>query len=926
MDVAPQTVETLFDAALELADATERTAMLDRACAGNPQLRARVEKLLAAHARSEGFFADCIPALAVSNGAGTAEFSAVRPESMEDAVGSRIGPYKLLQKIGEGGCGVVYMAEQERPVRRRVALKIIKLGMDTRSVIARFEAERQALALMDHPNIARVLDAGATETGRPYFVMELVHGVRITEYCDKSSLSTRQRLELFIQVCHAIQHAHQKGIIHRDIKPSNVLVTLHDGVPVPKVIDFGIAKAMEEKLTDKTLFTMFGHFIGTPAYMSPEQAQMSGLDVDTRSDIYSLGVLLYELLTGKTPFDQNELMASGLDEMRRTLREREPHRPSTKLDTLPNTELTMTAQRRHVEPPGLRFELQGDLDWVVMKALEKDRTRRYETAYGLAMDIVRFLHDEPVVARPPSRFYRFRKLVQRNRALFTAIGAVAAALILGLSLSTFLFLREREARQRAVAAEQEQARLRRTAETREKIATATAFLRGDQFAEADELMKGLQLEQATVEGAAVLRKLGAWHALKGRWQPASERLGAVLQVNQLNDKDVISSDFLAAGAALATAGETGQFESFRRHLTHRFAGETSPYVLERVIKAALLWPMEDREIQALYPLTRELVPTLPTSIGNVRLPAAEADGAMFLKQLTLLDVGTSQPYSMASAEGVITLVAGGANIWEKRDEFIYAHTLLAGDFDFRMQVCSIMPKPDPYSRIGLMAREVPSQSSSRHVMVAVNAMNSFQVVMRSQVGAAATSVPQDPLPAAYASNSWVRLQRVGAIFHAYTSSNGVDWLQLYQTTGGDKPFSDPIYFGIAASSHSTNSVATNVVSNLGATPTVSVDTALTLALLEYRRGDATKSAEWCRRLLAYPECDVMHGAAAHTLLVLACAKLDQPEEARQHLAQARDLIERRLAGGLEAGNYADGFWFDWVFARELLREADKTLR
>jgi serine/threonine protein kinase len=926
MDVAPQTVETLFDAALELADATERTAMLDRACAGNPQLRARVEKLLAAHARSEGFFADCIPALAVSNGAGTAEFSAVRPESMEDAVGSRIGPYKLLQKIGEGGCGVVYMAEQERPVRRRVALKIIKLGMDTRSVIARFEAERQALALMDHPNIARVLDAGATETGRPYFVMELVHGVRITEYCDKSSLSTRQRLELFIQVCHAIQHAHQKGIIHRDIKPSNVLVTLHDGVPVPKVIDFGIAKAMEEKLTDKTLFTMFGHFIGTPAYMSPEQAQMSGLDVDTRSDIYSLGVLLYELLTGKTPFDQNELMASGLDEMRRTLREREPHRPSTKLDTLPNTELTMTAQRRHVEPPGLRSELQGDLDWVVMKALEKDRTRRYETAYGLAMDIVRFLHDEPVVARPPSRFYRFRKLVQRNRALFTAIGAVAAALILGLSLSTFLFLREREARQRAVAAEQEQARLRRTAETREKIATATAFLRGDQFAEADELMKGIQLEQATVEGAAVLRKLGAWHALKGRWQPARERLGALLQVNQLNDKDVISSDFLAAGAALATAGETGQFESFRRHLTHRFAGETSPYVLERVIKAALLLPMEDREIQALYPFTRELVPTLPTSIGNVRLPAAEADGAMFLKQLTLLDVGTSQPYSMASAEGVITLVAGGANIWEKRDEFIYAHTLLAGDFDFRMQVCSIMPKPDPYSRIGLMAREVPSQSSSRHVMVAVNAMNSFQVVMRSQVGAAATSVPQDPLPAAYASNSWVRLQRVGAIFHAYTSSNGVDWMQLYQTTGGDKPFGDPIYFGIAASSHSTNSVATNVVSNLGATPTVSVDTALTLALLEYRRGDATKSTEWCRRLLAYPECDVMHGAAAHTLLVLTCAKLDQPEEARQHLAQARDLIERRLSGGLEAGNYADGFWFDWVFARELLREADKTLR
>jgi serine/threonine protein kinase len=926
MGATSQTVEAIFDSALELTDAGERAALLDRACAGNPQLRARVEKLLAAHARSERFFSDCAPALAVAGGADEPAAAPPRNEAVEDPVGSRIGPYKLLQKIGEGGCGVVYMAEQERPVRRRVALKVIKLGMDTRQVIARFEAERQALALMDHPNIARVLDAGATETGRPYFVMELVHGIRITEYCDKSGLSTRQRLELFTQVCHAIQHAHQKSIIHRDIKPSNVLVTLHDGVAVPKVIDFGIAKAMEEKLTDKTLFTMFGHFVGTPAYMSPEQAQMSGLDVDTRSDIYSLGVLLYELLTGKTPFDQNELMASGLDEMRRTLREREPHRPSTKLDTLRDTELTMTAQRRHAAPPGLRSELQGDLDWVVMKALEKDRTRRYETANGFAMDIVRFLNHEPVVARPPSRRYRFSKLVQRNRALFTAIGAVSAALVLGLSLSTFLFFREREARQRAVAAEQEQARLRRAAEAREKIATATAFIRGDQFAEADELMKAVHLEHPTVEGAAVLRKLGAWHALKGRWQPASERLGAALQVNQLNDKDVISSDFLATAAVLAAAGETNQFQSFRHHLAHRFAGEKSPYVLERIVKAALLLPADNREIQALHPLTREIVPTLPMSIGNLRSSTTDEGAEAFLKKLKLLDVGTKQPYSMASAEGVTTLVAGGANIWEKRDEFIYAFTSLAGDFDFRMQVCSIMPKPDPYSRIGLMAREVPDQSSSRHVMVAVNATNTFQVVMRSQVGAAATSVPQDPLPAAYASNSWVRLQRVGAIFHAYTSSNGVDWVQLYQTTGGDKPFSDPICFGIAASSHSTVTVASNVVSNFGATPNVSVDTALALALLDHRRGDATRSAEWCRRLLAYPECDMIHGSAAHALLAMACAKLNQPEDARQHLALARDSIERRLSGGLVAGNNAEGFWFDWVFVRELLREADGALR
>ena len=259
------------------------------------------------------------------------------------AEGSMIGRYKLLQKLGEGGCGVVYMAEQEEPIRRRVALKVIKLGMDTKNVIARFEAERQALALMDHPNIAKVLDAGATETGRPYFVMELVRGIKITDYCDQNKLCHAERLELFIQVCHAVQHAHQKGIIHRDLKPSNILVTMHDGVPVPKVIDFGIAKATEQRLTDKTLFTAYDQFMGTPAYMSPEQAEMSGLDIDTRSDIYSLGVLLYELLTGKTPFDAKELLASGLDEMRRTIREKEPVRPSTRLSTMPDGELTVMA-------------------------------------------------------------------------------------------------------------------------------------------------------------------------------------------------------------------------------------------------------------------------------------------------------------------------------------------------------------------------------------------------------------------------------------------------------------------------------------------------------------------------------------------------------------------------------------------------------
>jgi serine/threonine protein kinase len=401
----------------------------------------------------KGLCPRCLMSAGLGGGLGESRKVTAQPE-VEEEPSRIIGRYKILQKLGEGGCGVVYMAEQTEPVRRRVALKIIKLGMDTRQVIARFEAERQALALMDHPHIAKVLDAGATETGRPYFVMELVKGIRVTDYCDQNHLSTRDRLGLFVQVCHAIQHAHQKGVIHRDIKPSNVLVTLHDGVPVPKVIDFGIAKAAEQPLTEKTVFTAVGQFIGTPTYMSPEQAELSGLDIDTRADIYALGVLLYELLTGRTPFDAKELLDAGLDEMRRRIREEEPVRPSTRLSTMADVDLTAVAAQRRSESSKLARFIRGDLDWIVMKCLEKDRTRRYETANGLAMDIQRHLNNEPIVARPPSGIYRFQKMVRRNKLAVGAAVAVAAALIVGLTLSTLLWLAERKARSRAELAEQ----------------------------------------------------------------------------------------------------------------------------------------------------------------------------------------------------------------------------------------------------------------------------------------------------------------------------------------------------------------------------------------------------------------------------------------------------------------------------------------
>ena len=607
MNPAKEKIEGIFCAALELTDPSERMAFLERACTGDANLRSSVEQMLAEQSHVEELFgAEGIAHVSAAGLFQSLNITDLPQEaelilSTREDVGQQVGPYKLLERIGEGGCGVVYVAEQMQPVRRRVALKLIKPGMDTKNVIARFELERQAMALMDHPNIARVLDAGETELGRPYVMMDLVSGIKITAYCDREHLSTELRLNLFVQVCHAIQHAHQKGIIHRDIKPSNILITTHDGKPVPKVIDFGIAKATGGRiLADHTVFTAFEQFIGTPAYMSPEQADMSGLDVDTRSDIYSLGVLLYELLTGKTPFEQKELLQSGLDAMRRTLREEEPLRPSTMLGKLSAGELTQTALHRQIEPRRLKPLLSGDLDWIVMKALEKERNRRYQTANALAMDVQRYLDNETVMARSPSRLYRLQKMVRRNKTVFVAIAAVSIALSGGLSASTWMFVRERRALQ-------EQTRLRSEAEARAKIARAAVLLSRGKKIEADQLVDKIELPvtEASLEAAGVFRSLGMWHVAEGRWPQAAERFLQLLRANQVDKTDLSNEstiDLLRAGPVVVAVKRLAAYHQLVRDASARFATTGNPIAAEEALKFCSIAELDSTTANSLEPL------------------------------------------------------------------------------------------------------------------------------------------------------------------------------------------------------------------------------------------------------------------------------------------------------------------------------------
>ncbi|MBK1817033.1 protein kinase [Luteolibacter yonseiensis] len=609
--------QRLFDEALDHPEGPERDAFIRSACEGDRELEMSLRQLLSSDGDASAFF---------ESGAGTlTELVSSAPISATSAtnpvIGTDIGPYRVLELIGEGGCGSVFLAEQQYPLRRRVALKIIKLGMDTDAVIGRFEAERQALAMMEHPNIAHVLDAGSTTGGLPYFVMEWVSGSCILEYCREHRLTTAARLGLFVKVCHAIQHAHQKGVIHRDIKPSNILITLKDGQPVPKVIDFGIAKATDIPLTDTALLTHNLQMIGTPAYMSPEQVERSDMKIDTRSDIYSLGALLYELLVGQPPFDPHQLTRSGLGEMLRILRETEPPLPSSVLSGLPQTALATRAAERKTDATGLLSEVRGDLDWIASKALEKHRSRRYESAHAFAEDIGRHLSYKPVVARPPTRRYVLEKWIRRNRTVFAAAVSIATILIAATIVSTRLHWNERKALSKLRLSEKMQTTLRHEAdlrreqaerlqllsEAREKITQAVVLLRDGDFPAADAIVDGVPLIQPSPEGADVFRRLADWHAFNGRWNETVERSTYLFQINQLDANNVPALDCYRVVAAALEMGDKEGYDRFRNAMISRFSTSTDVVSMERIVKIALLLPADANQMRQLDPLIERCI-------------------------------------------------------------------------------------------------------------------------------------------------------------------------------------------------------------------------------------------------------------------------------------------------------------------------------
>ena len=965
--------KAVFCQALEIAGPEQRRQFLDRACGTDQAMREQVEKLLALSQSAGDFFKECAPALesepADADQVLVAAESALKPEIPET---KRIGPYKLLQKLGEGGYGVVYMAEQEQPIRRRVALKIIKLGMDTKSVIARFEAERQALALMDHPNIARVLDAGATETGRPYFVMELVYGVKITEYCDQNCVSMPERLQLFIQVCNAVQHAHQKGIIHRDLKPSNIMVTMHDGVPVPKVIDFGIAKATEQRLTDKTLFTSYAQLMGTPAYMSPEQMELSGLNLDTRSDIYSLGILLYELLTGRTPFDTTDLLKLGVEELRRTVCEREPLSPSAKLRTLNNEELTKTARRLQVEPPRLLSQLRGDLDWIVLKCLEKDRTRRYATANGLAQDIEHYMQEEPVLARPPSQLYRLQKLARRNRMVFLFGAATAAALLLGTIISTMMFVKEREARS-------SEARLRKEAELREQASHVASLVTQGRFDEADKLVAGLPLNKPSLEVSSEFRALGDWHAANGRWPEAVARFDSVVKVNQLEPPDLVSEDHLKLAVAFLKSGNRPGYEEFRRSEVAKLglSNLASDY---RAFEAALLlqpdpnmlqlFTIGEEAVEKRFPNDKEMRPNPPqASQWSEVLALLEYREGHFSKALFWGYHCEKYPAYNANAAAIATvsLIKAVSNWrsgnyqsavvdWTVAYELIQARSRQGLKFE------------SPSSALFPGAPE-DLEGPWYEWMIADLLMGECnELLAESDRTLGSGSASNNG--ARYANGSYYPLFRALGEWHAIRGEwgkarNGFEDVMRFQQPDETRSSGDYYHEALALLKlgdetgfarlreaslsrfkGTTNEATAQYAVEIGlllptgdstlasleplvellsraVAPTGSItdpprarEDLMCLGLFEYRRGNYAKAVDRCRRSLDSVNLAVP-AVQDEAILAMSLHKLGEDTTARAELDKARRLAQRGLNSGVDSWR-----WRDWVFARLLLQEAD----
>ena len=963
--------KAVFCEALEITDPEQRRQFLDQACGADKTLREGVEKLLALSQSAGDFFSECRPALAAA--AADADSDRVPLEiksalEAEPCQSSRIGPYKLLQKLGEGGCGAVYMAEQERPIRRRVALKIIKLGMDTRNVIARFEAERQALALMDHPNIARVLDAGATETGRPYFVMELVYGVKITDYCDQNRVSMRERLELFIAVCNAVQHAHQKGIIHRDLKPSNIMVTMHDGVPFPKVIDFGIAKATEQRLTDKTLFTSYAQLMGTPAYMSPEQMELSGLNLDTRSDIYSLGVLLYELLTGRTPFDTTDLLKLGVDELRRTLREQEPLSPSAKVQTLNNEELAKTARRLQVEAPRLVSQLRGDLDWIVLKCLEKDRTRRYATATGLAEDIERYLHEEAVLARPPSRLYRMQKLVRRNRMVVLSGATAIAALLLGSIISTWLFIKEREALRSAENAGAKEAQLRREAEWRETVKEIGLLMAQNHYDQADELLSRVPLEKPSRETEALLRILGDWNAINGRWPRAIERFVSLIELNSRGDWG-ISWDHFRLGTALIESGKRDAYERFRQEIVSRFgsAATTTNSLPDRLITSGLLLPANGQLLRSLEPAAdaaeKALAdgPAFRTPWTASSLALLEYRRANDVKATTLCTRCLSSPDCDAPRAALAHVIQA------------LAYWRLGQGAEGLTELSRAQERIDLAFKNGLNlnSNNDPAQNWFDWAIARILLRECQERVLESDRSLAQMTVPPPALESAVkyrVLGEWHAVrqewrdaaERFGALVEVdrFDSWDTItqDYFKLSLAlieAGKRDDFNRFREETVARYSHATNATAANrIIKSCLLLPAprhllellepqaraceegisnssvyVAAWSSLSLALLEYRQGNYAKASNLSRKCLAYPESNAPWTTTAQLILAMSFWQMHQYREAVPKMIEAQSHIDSVFGNGLSPNpsNDPEQHWFDWVIARILLRECQEQV-